>query len=295
MDGRLDQPLPNGHLQATGRDAKGRKQYRYHPRWREVRDRQKYEHTLAFGEALPAIRERVQQDLALRGLPREKVLATVIQLLETSLVRVGNDEYARDNGSIGLSTMRDKHVKVNGSDMRFEFKGKAGKMHRVGVRNRRLARIVKQCQEIPGYELFQYIDEDGQRQSIDSSDVNAYLREISGQDFTAKDFRTWAGTVFASLALREFETFDSPTEAKRNLTRAVESVAARLGNTPAIARNSYIHPAVVESYLDGGHADALRSLAEQQLLSDASGLDADEAAVLALIRSRLRRRRRKPD
>jgi DNA topoisomerase-1 len=285
-------PLANGHLQATGRDAKGRKQYRYHPRWRDVRDRQKYQHTLAFGEALPAIRQRVEADLGLRGLPREKVLATVIKLLETSLIRVGNEEYARDNGSVGLSTMRDKHARVDGSELRFEFKGKSGKLHRVTIRNRRLARIVKQCQEIPGYELFQYVDEDGERRNIDSSDVNAYLREISGADFTAKDFRTWAGTVLASLALREFETFESPTEAKRNLTRAVETVAKRLGNTPAICRTCYIHPTVVESYLEGDLAESLRRQAEESLLSNAGGLNPDEAAVLALIRTRLHRRGR---
>src|SRR5690606_27142403 len=282
-------PLPDAHLQATGRDARGRKQYRYHPAWREVRDRQKYEHTLAFGEALPAIRERVEEDLSRRGLPREKVLATVVKLLETSLIRVGNEEYARDNGSVGLSTMRDKHARINGSEMRFEFVGKSGKRHRVTIRNRRLARIVKQCQEIRGYELFQYIDEDGERRKVDSSDVNAYLREISGQDFTAKDFRTWAGTVLASMALREFETFDSPTEAKRNLTRAVESVASKLGNTPAVCRTCYIHPAVVESYLEGEQAESLRRLTEDSLINDSEGLEPDEAAVLALIRSRLKR------
>jgi DNA topoisomerase I len=286
-------PLAEGHLQATGRDAKGRKQYRYHPRWREVRDQEKYEHTMAFGEALPAIRERVEADLSLRGLPREKVLATVIKLLEESLIRVGNEEYARANGSVGLSTMRDKHARINGSEMRFEFKGKSGKMHRVTIKNRKLSRIVKQCQDIPGYELFQYLDEDGERRKIDSSDVNAYLREITGQDFTAKDFRTWAGTVLASMALREFETFESPTEAKRNLTRAVEAVASKLGNTPAICRTCYIHPAVVESYLEGGQAEALRKLMEQNLMDESLGLDPDEAAVLALIRSRLKQQQKK--
>ena len=285
-------PLAEGHLQATGRDAKGRKQYRYHPQWRAIRDRQKYGHTLAFGEALPAIRQRIDADLRRPGLPREKVLATVIKLLETSLIRVGNEEYARDNGSVGLSTMRNKHARIEGSQMRFEFKGKSGKMHRVTIRNRRLARIVRQCQEIRGYELFQYVDENGERHRIDSSDVNAYLREISEQDFTAKDFRTWAGTVLASMALREFETFESPTEAKHNLSRAVESVAARLGNTPAICRNCYVHPAVVETYLEGRHAEALRKLTEESLLSDNEGLEPDEAAVLALIRSRLRRHHR---
>jgi DNA topoisomerase-1 len=285
-------PAAEGHLQATGRDAKGRKQYRYHPQWRAIRDRQKYEHTLTFGEALPAIRERVDADLRRHGMPREKVLATVIKLLETSLIRVGNEEYARDNGSVGLSTMRDKHAHIEGGTMRFEFKGKSGKQHRVTIRNRRLARIVKQCQEIPGYELFQYLDEDGERHKIDSSDVNAYLREISGQDFTAKDFRTWAGTVLASMALREFETFDSPAEAKHNLSRAVESVARSLGNTPAICRTCYIHPAVVESYLEGGQAEALRHVTEDSLI-DNEGLEPDEAAVLALIRSRLRLHGRK--
>jgi DNA topoisomerase-1 len=279
-------PIAVAHLQATGRDAKGRKQYRYHPRWREVRDQEKYARTIAFGEALPRIRERVDADMGLRGLPREKVLATVVRLLETSLIRVGNDEYARDNGSFGLSTMRDKHARIDGNELRFEFRGKAGKMHQVSIRDRRLARVVRQCQEVPGYELFQYIDENGERQRVDSSDVNAYLREITGEDFSAKDFRTWAGTVLAAIALTEFETFESPAEAKRNLGSAVESVARQLGNTPAIARTSYIHPAVIETYLEDGQAGALKRLAEEKLMRN--GLEPEEAAVLALIRQRLK-------
>jgi DNA topoisomerase-1 len=280
-------PTRDGHLQSTGRDARGRKQYRYHPRWREVRDRTKYERTIAFAQALPRIRERVERDLALPGLQRDKVLATIVRLLETTLIRVGNEEYSRTNGSIGLTTMRDRHVEIDGSTMRFEFRGKSGKRHSVAVRDRRLARIVRRCQEVRGYELFQYIDDAGERQTIDSSDVNEYLRSASGDDFTAKDYRTWAGTVLAALALQELGTFASATEAKRNLARAAESVAKQLGNTPAICRKCYIHPDVIDRYLEGGLAESLTERAEEHL-TGTEGLDADEAAVLALLRGRLR-------
>ena len=280
-------PLPNGHLQATGRDAKGRKQYRYHPRWREVRDETKYSRMLAFGAALPQIRERIEQDMALPGLPRAKVLATVVRLLETTLIRVGNEEYTKANQSFGLTTMRDKHVKISGSTLRFEFRGKSGVRRSVDLRDRRLAAIVKRCRDIPGYELFQYIDDDGHRQTIDSADVNEYLREISGADFTAKDFRTWAGTVLAALALQEFESFDTQTQAKKNIVRAIERAAQRLGNTPSVCRKCYVHPAVIESYLDGTMRDVLRQRAEQALEESLHGLPAEEAAVMALLQQHL--------
>jgi DNA topoisomerase I len=280
-------PRPNGHIQATGRDAKGRKQYRYHPRWREVRDETKYERLLAFGQALPFIRERIEQDLALPGLPREKVLATVVRLLETTLIRVGNEEYARQNRSFGLTTMRDRHVNVEGSEVHFHFVGKAGKKHRIDVRDRRLARIVQRCRDIPGQELFQYVDEAGEHRSVESSDVNAYLREITGQDFTAKDFRTWSGTVLAAWALHEFEAFDSETQAKRNVVSAIERVAERLGNTPAICRRCYVHPAILESYLDGTLVVDLKEQVEDELSESLGKLPPEEAAVLVLLQKRL--------
>ncbi|MCK9519816.1 MAG: DNA topoisomerase IB [Dehalococcoidia bacterium] len=282
-------PKSNGHIQATGRDAKGRKQYRYHPRWREVRDETKFTRMLAFGAALPNIRGRVDDDLGSRGLPREKVLATVVRLLETTLIRVGNDEYARDNRSFGLTTMRDRHVDVDGSSLVVQFEGKSGKKHRIDLRDRRLASIVKRCRDIPGYELFQYVDEEGQRQTIDSSDVNEYLREISGEDFTAKDFRTWAGTVLAALALQEFLQFDSNAEAKRNVVRAVEQVARRLGNTATVCRKSYIHPAVIDSYLDGTMLEVFRTRTENELRDELPNLSPEEATVMTLLRQRLAR------
>jgi DNA topoisomerase I len=244
-------PVPGGHIQAVGRDARGRRQYRYHPRWRAVRDATKYTRMLAFARALPRIRARVVADLARRGLPREKVLATVVRLLETTLVRVGNEEYARANRSFGLTTLRDRHVDVDGAEVRLRFRGKGGKEHAVGLRDPRLARIVRTLQDLPGQELFQYVDDAGTRRAIDSGDVNAYLREISGDDFTAKDFRTWAGTVLCAVALARAGRAGSAREAKRKIVRAIAEVAARLGNTPAISRKSYVHPAVVDAYLEG--------------------------------------------
>lgn len=282
-------PSPRGHIQATGRDARGRKQYRYHPRWREVRDEAKYGRMVEFGQALPKIRARAKEDLLLRGLPREKVLATVVQLLQETPIRVGNEEYAKQNASFGLTTMRDRHVDVEGSKLRFEFRGKGGKRHTADVRDRRLARIVKQCQEIPGHELFQYLDDDGNRRAIDSADVNEYLREISGADFTAKDFRTWAGTVAAALALEELEAFDSEAQAKTHVVRAIEQVAETLGNTPAVSRKCYVHPAIIESYMDGSLLEALRRRAEQELADSLRELRPEEAAILALLRQRLTR------
>lgn len=282
-------PSPRGHIQATGRDVRGRKQYRYHPRWREVRDEAKYGRMIEFGQALPTIRARAQADLGLRGLPRQKVLATVVQLLQETTIRVGNEEYAKRNASFGLTTMRDRHVEVEGSKIRFEFRGKGGKRHTVPVSDRRLARVVKQCQEIPGQELFQYLDEDGNRRSIDSADVNEYLREISGADFTAKDFRTWAGTVAAALALEEFEAFDSEAQAKSHVVRAIETVAETLGNTPAVSRKCYVHPAIIESYMDGSLLEALRRRAEEELADSLRELRPEEAAILALLQQRLTR------
>jgi DNA topoisomerase I len=282
-------PFPNGHLQATGRDARGRKQYRYHQEWRVVRDSHKFDRTLIFARALPQIRARVEADLRRPGLPREKVLATILRLLETTLIRVGNAEYARDNKSYGLTTFRDRHVEFNGAEVAFEFRGKSGKLHKVSLRDRRLARIVRACQDLPGQELFQYIDSEGVRRDVDSADVNAYLQEITGEPFTAKDFRTWAGTVLASLALSEFESFDTQAAAKRNVTSAIEQVAKRLGNTVAVCRKSYIHPAILDSYLDGSLLGFLKGEVEAVLREDLEGLSGEEAAVLAFLQQRLTR------
>jgi len=280
-------PNPRGHLQATGRDARGRKQYRYHARWRAVRDDTKYDRTIAFGDALPRIRARTERDLALPGLPREKVLATVVQLLEKTLIRVGNDEYAKTNGSFGLTTLRNKHVEVNGAKVRFEFRGKSGRSHTISVQNRKLAAIVRRCRELPGYELFQYMDEEGQRQVVDSADVNAYLRDITGEDFTAKDFRTWAGTVLAARALQALESPGSPTHAKKNLVQAVEAVAGVLGNTAVICRKSYVHPAVLDAYVDGSLVQTLGQRAEEAVAA-IDDLAPDERRVLQFLRARLK-------
>ena len=244
-------PDPRGHIQATGRDARGRKQYRYHERWREVRDETKYERMLEFAKALPRIRKRVDRDLARPQLTRERVLATIVRLLETSLIRVGNDEYARQNDSYGLTTLREKHVRVVGSRVTFRFRGKSNKEHEVDVRDPRVARVIRRLQELPGQELFRYVDPDGEARTVDSADVNAYLRDISGDDFTAKDFRTWAGTVFAARELCAIGAAAGSRAAKRNVTEAVKAVAARLGNTPAVCRRCYIHPAVMKAYLEG--------------------------------------------
>ena len=282
-------PDPRGHLQATGRDARGRKQYRYHPRWREVRDGNKYEKMIAFAEALPGIRRRIARDLARPGLAREKVLAAVVRLLETTLIRVGNDEYAKQNDSFGLTTMRDRHVDVAGSCIRFEFNGKSGVKHEIDLEDKGLARVVRACQDLPGYELFQYVDEEGSICDVGSGDVNDYLREITGQDFTAKDFRTWAGTVLAAMALVEFESFKSQRQANRNIVAAVESVAKRLGNTKAVCRKCYIHPAILDSYLDGSLVRTLKKRIDGTLSRSAQSLTAEEGAVLGLLRQRLAR------
>lgn len=279
--------LEHGHLQATGRDAKQRKQYRYHARWRTLRDEVKYERMIKFGQALPDIRRRVDAALRLPGLPRDKVLATVVYLLQATMMRIGNEEYARTNQSFGLTTLRSRHVRVEGRAVQFRFRGKSGVFHDITVEDKRLARIIGRIRDLPGQDLFQYLDPDGTTHAIGSADVNDYLREISGEDYTAKDFRTWSGTVLAALALREFEKFDSETQAKKNIVRAIESVAERLGNTPSICRKCYVHPAVIESYLDGTMLEALRQRTEQELSGDLHALQPEEAAVIALLQQRL--------
>ncbi|NNG21928.1 DNA topoisomerase IB [Telluria aromaticivorans] len=281
-------PQANGHLQATGRDAKGRKQYRYHPKWRAARDEVKYERMLNFGNALPAIRKEVDRALGLPGLPREKVLATIVYLLEATMMRVGNEEYARTNKSFGLTTLRNRHVSVEGSAVEFRFRGKSGVYHKVKVQDRRLARIIARARDLPGQELFQYVDDQGETRSIDSSDVNDYLRAITGEEYTAKDFRTWSGTVLAALALQEFEKFDSETQAKKNIVRAIESVSEKLGNTPSICRKCYVHPAVLDAYLEGTVLEVLRERTEQQLQENLHALQPEEAAVVAMLQQRLR-------
>jgi DNA topoisomerase-1 len=278
---------PLGHLQATGRDARGRKQYRYHPRWRALRDESKYERMLSFGKALPAIRRAVDAALKLPGLPREKVLATIVYLLEATMMRIGNEEYARDNKSFGLTTLRERHVRLDGSKVRFRFRGKSGVNHEVEVQDRRLANTIRRTLDLPGQDLFQYVDDDGDPHTIGSADVNEYLQAIAGEDYTAKDFRTWSGTVLAAVALLEYEKFDSEAQAKKNVVQAIESVAKKLGNTPTICRKCYVHPAVIESYLDGTMLKALRRRAQQQLQDDLHSLRPEEAAVLALLQQRL--------
>jgi DNA topoisomerase-1 len=282
-------PDPNGHLQAVGRDARGRKQYRYHARWREVREDAKYGKMLLFGEKLPAIRDRVAQDLALSGLPREKVLATIVKLLEETLARVGNEEYAKTNKSFGLTTLRNRHTKVRGTLVTFKFRGKHGIEKHIELRDRRLSRIIGRLQDLPGQDLFQYADEEGGLHKIGSDDVNAYLREITGADITAKDFRTWAGTNLAAMALRDLEEYDDATRVKKNILNAVEAVSKMLGNTPAICRKCYIHPAIFEGYLDGSLLNALKRRAEDALAATdpPSGLSAEEVAVTAFLSQRL--------
>lgn len=280
-------PLENGYLQATGRDAKGRKQARYHPHWREVRDETKYEHMKAFGAALPRIRERVDADLSRPGTPREKILATIVKLLETTLIRIGNEQYAKENQHYGLTTLHNEHVDVSGSTLHFHFVGKSGKEHTIDLKDRKLAGVIAKLQHLPGQEVFQYTDPDGTRHSVHSEDVNAYIHEIAGSEFTAKDFRTWAGTILASLALQEFEAFGTKTQAKRNVTQAIKAVSQRLGNTPAVCRKCYVHPAVFASYLDGTLLETLKQRTEQELADTLHSLKPEEAAVMALLERRL--------
>jgi DNA topoisomerase-1 len=281
-------PYPNGHIQATGRDARGRKQYRYHPKWREVRDVTKFERMLEFSRTLPAVREQVSKDMGKQGLPREKVLATVVNLLECTGIRVGNDEYARSNRSFGLTTLRDHHVAISGSKLRFQFRGKSGKIHDVVLTDRRLARIVARCQAMPGETLFQYEDENGVRQTVDSADVNGYLREITGQDFTAKDFRTWAGTLLAVAALREVGPAATQREGKSLVLRAIDRVAEQLNNTRAVCRKYYVHPAVFETYLAGTMLKALENGTAKAAAEAAAGLREDEQAVVRLLTKQMK-------
>ncbi|MDX1661226.1 MAG: DNA topoisomerase IB [Gemmatimonadota bacterium] len=280
-------PHPDGHLQATGRDDRGRKQYRYHPDWRAVRDVAKYARMIPFGRSLPKIRRTVAGNLRRKGLPRVKVLAAAVRILDRTLVRVGNDEYARENGSYGLTTLRDKHVEFRKGGFRLAFSGKGGKRVEVEVDDPRLAEVVKRCRDVPGYELFQYYDAEGEKRRIESGDVNDYLREITGEEFTAKDFRTWAGTLFAAAELLECEPCESERTAKRNVTGAVEKVAERLGNTPAVCRSCYIHPVVIDRYVDGTLADVLRPSGPVSF-EKVRGLSEEESAVLALIEEALR-------
>jgi DNA topoisomerase-1 len=273
-------PDARGHVQATGRDAKGRKQYRYHTDWRATRDETKFDRMQAFARALPVLRRRARADLARPGLPREKVLATLVQLLERSLIRVGNEEYARQNESFGLTTMRDKHVRVNGGTVRFRFRGKSGKHHTIDVNDWRLAHVVKQCRDLPGQELFQYVDAGGRRQRVGSGDLNAYLRDVTGEEFTSKDFRTWWATVLAVKALRELRPGRSRTQSEKNVLLAVEAVAGLLGNTRAVCRKSYVHPGVIDSYVEG----SLSKILERRTKTSVSGLRPDEVAVLTVLK-----------
>jgi DNA topoisomerase-1 len=280
-------PDPSGHIQVTGRDQKGRKQYRYHPRWREVRDESKYGKMLTFARVLPLIRGRVDADLRRHGLPCERVLAAIVRLLELTLFRIGNIEYAKANGSFGLTTLRDRHAQIHGSHIQLSFRGKRGTRYETDINDPRLARIVKACRDLPGYELFQYLDDAGERHTVSSTEVNAYLREITGEEITAKDFRTWAGTNLAALALREFEHVDSDAMRKRAVVRAVERVAKHLGNTPAVCRRCYIHPEIFEGFLDGTLLATLTAKTQNYLTEEIEGMSDEEAAVVAFLRLRL--------
>ncbi len=262
---------PRGHLQATGRDAKGRKQYRYHPLWRAVRDEAKYDHLLAFGEALPTIRAQVARDLARRGSSREKALATIVELLDMTAIRIGNEEYARENASYGLTTLRTEHVSVRGERVRFQFRGKSGKPHTVDIRDRRLARIIKDAMDLPGDDLFQYLDDEGQPRGVTSDDVNEYLQSITGEHITAKDFRTWEATLCVASALATVEPPPSKAQAKRAISQAMKEASQRLGNTPTICRNSYVHPQVIDAYLDQRLAPLWQSEGASASPSPASG------------------------
>lgn len=277
----------HGHIQVTARDARGRKQYRYHPKYRAIRDETKFGRILEFSELLPILRDRVEKDLQLPGLPRDKVLASVVRLLEKTLIRVGNEEYARENKSYGLATMRRRHVEVSGHTLRFDFRGKSGLSHSVAVTDRRVARIVQHCQELPGQELFQYLDDDGKRQTIDAGDINDYLKRASGRDITAKDFRTWSGTMLAAFELRALGPATTEKEAKANVVAAVDKVARRLGNTRAVCRKYYIHPVVLESYLEGSIPPVPILPSDQKRERPSGALRRDELAVLAFIQSQL--------
>lgn len=282
-------PSSNGHIQATGRDAKGRKQYRYHPRWKEVSDETKYNKMIAFGKALPAIRRHINKDLARTGLPKEKIMAALVHLLEVTLIRVGNEEYAKENKSFGLTTLRNRHVDIKGDKIAFKFLGKSGQHHEISLTDRRLARIVKRCKDLPGQDLFEYLDEEGNPVDVSSTDVNDYLQNITQDHFTAKDFRTWAGTVLAVYALQEFLKFDSEVQAKKNIVQAIDSVAKKLGNTPSICRKCYVHPEVFNAYLEGSLIKVMKQRAENEILHELGDLTPAEAAVLAFLQERLSR------
>ena len=273
--------LPNGHLQATGKDAKKRKQYFYHPEWRKVRSQHKFNRMLLFGAHLPLIRATTDKHLRKRGLPREKVLATVVQLLENTLIRIGNSQYAQKNRSYGLTTLRDRHVETKGAKVKFEFRGKSGVDHEIELKDRRLANVIKQCQEIPGYEIFKYYDKSGERQFVDSADVNDYLQQITEQDFTAKDFRTWYGTLLAAIALDNIGDFESEKQAKKNITQAIKNVASQLGNRPATCRKYYVHPAIIEAYKDGSLLPLMENTPAKESASDK--LTPEEEVVLEII------------
>jgi DNA topoisomerase I len=294
-------PSPDGHIQATGRDARKRKQYRYHPRFRAIRDETKYERMCAFAALLPRIRAQVDADLARPGLAREKVLATVVRLLELTLIRVGNEEYARENASFGLTTLRTRHVDVTGSTIRFRFRGKSGKDHAVEVQDRRVARVIARCTDLPGQVLFQYVDDEGVQRTVESSEVNAYLRSISGAEFSAKDFRTWAGTVLTATSLvrlrleLEAEGTLSEAAAKKHVVAAIRDVAARLGNTAAVCKRCYVHPEIVRSYLAGElELDWAPPTLRGGEIGRTPELSADETAVLAFLEARLAMARARP-
>jgi DNA topoisomerase I len=281
-------PHGNSHLQATGRDARGRKQYRYHKRWREVRDQTKYDRMLLVGQKLPALRQKVAQDLALPGLPRDKIIATVVKLLETTFIRVGNEEYARQNRSYGLTTLRNNHVKVRGDKIYFRFRGKSGVGHELELENPRLARIVKHCQDLPGQQLFAYVDENGETRTVESSDVNDYLRQATGEDFSAKDFRTWAGTVLAARAFAAAEGFTSKTQAKHNVAQAIDEVAKKLGNTRSVCQKCYVHPAIVNAYLEGSLKATNGHVPRRRVAAASVGLSAEERAVIRLLQRQVK-------
>ena len=288
-------PSPNGHIQATARDARGRKQYRYHERWREARDGNKYDRMLAFGQSLSKVRRQVNKDMGLRDLPRNKVLATVVHLLGRTFIRIGNEEYARENKSFGLTTMRNNHVDVKGAKLSFSFRGKSGVKHKVDVDDRRIANIIRKLQDLPGQEVFQYEDEAGEVRNVTSQDVNDYLREITGEEFTAKDFRTWAGTVLTAMALSACGPFENTTQAKKNIKDAIAAVAKILGNTPSVCRKCYVHPVVLESYLDGDMIDGLKQKTEEALSGNLEDLRAEEAAVMSFIQAKLTKLQAKSD
>ncbi len=275
-------PRPDGHIQATGRDIKRRKQYRYHSRYRAIRDETKFDRMLLFSQLLPKIRARVERDLSQDGLSRAKVLATVVRLLEKTLIRVGNDEYAKENQSFGLTTMRRRHVEVTGSKLRFEFRGKSGVQQTVAITDRRLAQIVQHCQTLPGQELFKYLDDNGKRQDVDSGDINEYLREITGHDVTAKDFRTWAGTMHAATTLRKIGPASNQKDAKRNVVKAIDKVSERLGNTRAVCRRYYVHPRIIEAYLEGSTVPQTPKV-DPKRRREKPALRRDELAVLQFL------------